>query len=494
MSNSNSNKRLFDNDESQQPSKLTPLTSTHNNKREESLFYESNEITQITKPIIEYSQQEEATLIRKIDLRLVPWISWVYLLSFLDRSNIGNVRADLIEELNLNEKQFGFAVGVFYFGYILFEIPSNLILKSISPSLWIGLIVCAWGICSTLMIFAHDFVSLIIIRVFLGISESGFFPGMVFYFTLWYKSNEQGYRIALFFCSSALAGAFGGVLAYYILQIPDGSFALQAWQWLFIIEGIPSIISGFITCCILPNYPHNSNWLDERERSIATHRLESNNNLNLNEKKVDKKQIFSTMTSGLVWNFAILYFCAVTPLYSISFYTPAMIMELGYSKLQANLLSSPIFIVTAIVIVLLAKSSDKTKERAIHIIICSSTAAIGFALLSWSAMQQFSTLSYAAMFLTAPFTNSLIPIILAWLNNSMQSSTANATAAGLVVGFGNLGGIVGPNLYSLLYIEPSTELPRGSFALAHMAMAIILISCSIVAFFLRLKLKNQQPN
>eukprot|EP01100_Stratorugosa_tubuloviscum_P011772 TRINITY_DN5339_c0_g1_i1.p1 TRINITY_DN5339_c0_g1~~TRINITY_DN5339_c0_g1_i1.p1 ORF type:complete len:459 (-),score=185.00 TRINITY_DN5339_c0_g1_i1:63-1439(-) len=434
------------------------------------------------------NEQAENELLKKIDWKIIPLITLLYLLSFLDRSNIGNVRFDLLNDLEISERQFGFAVGIFYVGYILFEIPANLILRASIPSIWIGSIAVAWGICTIAMIFVNDFKDLILVRIFLGITEAGFFPGAVFYLTFWYKKQEQGRRLGLLVASTACAVSIGGILAYLILQIQSDSFGLKPWQWLFLIEGFPSILTGIFTCFYLPNYPNNAKWLTEEERKLAKLRLPD-----IEEKKSNFEfdKVLDILLNTTVWFFALIQVSIVTPSYAVTFYIPSIINEIGFTKFQSNLLSSPVFAVTAIMVFLIARQSDIYGDRSIVLISCASISAVAFVLLGIASMLQQHMIALCCIFVAAATTYSQVPVSLAWLNSTITGSTNSATATALVIGFSNLGGILGPNIYSWLYIIPNEEQGiKGSFSLGHFAMAISSFCSICFTFLLRLKLKG----
>jgi MFS family permease len=220
-------------------------------------------------------------IVRKQDARIVPLSAAIYLLCYLDRSNIGNAKVlneatgdDLLQEARMTNFQYTIALMVFLIAYALFEVPSNYLLKRFRPSRWIAFLMFAWGACTVGLGGARSFASVTVVRVLLGVFEAGLFPGLVYYLTFWYRAEERSLRVAAILASATLAGAFGGALAYGIGHM-NGVAGLAAWRWLFIIEGIPSCLSAVAVLFLLPDYPETARWLSAEEKALAEQRLQS---------------------------------------------------------------------------------------------------------------------------------------------------------------------------------------------------------------------------
>jgi MFS family permease len=211
----------------------------------------------------------ERRLLRRIDRRLLPWLSLLYLLSFLDRANLGNAHTALQRDLHLSDAEYSLAVGAFFIGYVLCELPSNLLLRRATPRKWLARIVVSWGAATAAAAAVSSFTGLVVARCALGIAEAGFFPAMVLYLTMWYRNREQSLRLALVYAAAALAGSLGGILAFGILRL-DGAGGLGGWQWLFIIEGVPSILAGIVTWFYLPNDPQVRIRLGACESTVSS--------------------------------------------------------------------------------------------------------------------------------------------------------------------------------------------------------------------------------
>ncbi|CAG8770496.1 12886_t:CDS:10 [Gigaspora margarita] len=220
-----------------------------------------------TNALTNIESAEEKRLLKKIDLRIIPLVTILYTLSFLDRVNIGNAKlAHLERDLGLTGDEYNWALGIFFLGYVLFEVPSNIALIKIKPSIWISTLMVGWGTIMTGMAFVKNFSELMAVRFLLGAFESGLFPGVVFYLTKWYKKSERTYRISLFFSGATIAGAFNGLLAYAITNL-DGKFNLHGWQWLFIIDGVMTVIVAFFSYFLISDYAETASWLTEDERN-----------------------------------------------------------------------------------------------------------------------------------------------------------------------------------------------------------------------------------
>jgi len=470
-------------------------------------------------------------------------VSFLYLLSFLDRSNISNVKNDLMAHIGMEEIQYSRAVSVFYIGYILFEVPANIVLKRVPPAYWcvekknffffdpdlwrnnncsfffvvvanyyrIGSLVVAWGICSTCMIFVNTYADLMILRAFLGVAESGFFPGVIFYLTFWYQRGEQGLRFALFYCSSALAGGFGGLMAYGILQLE--ALGLVGWQWLFLIEGIPSIAFGILTWFVLPNYPIGSHWLTPAEQDYAQSRLTHLKKVAAGNSSSKMKvlliylficlslirpvqYVVMTLKDPKIWGFMSINVCVVTAAYAVSFYLPSIINEFGYDDLTSNLMSSPVWFVGAIAILFNAFHSDAQREWSYHIIVPAFVAVVGFIGVGVcsSPFYQNNGLAYTSMFLVCAGVPPLIPIVLSWMTNSIKGTTRVGTASAMVVSFGNLGGFIGPTVYGTLKTVLNPEDPeeewKYSYYLAHFVNAGIMFLCILCCLVVKVTIKD----
>lgn len=295
-------------------------------------------------PTIEFTKAEERALLRKQDLTILPLSAFVYFLCYLDRSNIGNARIlnsstknDMQTETHSTQYQFNIALMVFLVAYAIFEVPSNILLKKLRPSRWIAFLMFSWGAITMGLGGVQNFASMAAVRFILGMFEAGLFPGLVYYLTFWYKSDERSVRMAFILASASLSGAFGGAIAYGIGHM-NGAQGLSAWRWLFIIEGAPSCLSAFVVLFILPDYPEEH--LKGRQREIALVRLEVEGSKS-HQPSMTWHDAKSTLTDWRLYGHYLLYFCLSVPFSSLSLFSPSITAGLGYSDLRAQLMTVP---------------------------------------------------------------------------------------------------------------------------------------------------------
>ncbi|KKY35272.1 putative major facilitator superfamily transporter [Diaporthe ampelina] len=317
------------------------------------------------------SPEAEKALLWKQDKRIVPLSAAIYFLCYLDRSNIGNAKIlnastqhDLMSETGMTNYQYTIALMIFLVAYGLFEVPSNVLLKKLRPSRWIAILMFGWGACSTGLAGAHNYGAVTGVRFLLGVFEAGLFPGLVYYLTFWYKTDERSIRVAFILASATLAGAFGGAIAYGVGHM-NQAHGLSGWRWLFIIEGAPSCLSAFFVLFFLPDFPETVSWLSGEERALALRRLhvEGSKGLRQSDWWHDTK---TTLLDWRLWGHYAVYFGISTPFSSLSLFTPSITAGLGYKDLQAQLMSVPPYAVAYVVQILVSWSADRFNSRGLH--------------------------------------------------------------------------------------------------------------------------------
>ncbi|CAO3682485.1 hypothetical protein G6F70_006621 [Rhizopus microsporus] len=397
------------------------------------------------KEFIPPSPEEVKAVLWKLDLRIIPFLGLLYLCSFLDRVNIGNAKlAGITKDLNITSSDFNIALSIFFIGYILFEVPSNLILKFIGPSKWIPIVMISWGTVMAAMAACTNTAGLLAARFFLGITEAGLFPGVIFYLSLWYTRAEQATRVAIFFACSTVAGAFGGVLAYGIMQM-DGIRGLHGWQWIFIIEALPTLILAFISYFFLPDFPENSKFITEREREIIIHRLKEDAGPST-ETHFSWKQFRAVFTDYKVYMHCVIYICCATPLYSLSLFLPSIIQGMGFTDLRAQAMSAPPYAIACAVTVVVAMDADKRRERGLHLAVPAAVGALGYALLVGLRNHGPVAMYIAACIATTGvFAN--VPAMLSWFTNNIGGHTKRGVACAFIISVGNIGGAIGGQIY-----------------------------------------------
>ena len=387
--------------------------------------------------------QSDAELISKIRRRLLPLMFAAYIVAFIDRVNIGFAALQMNPHLGFSATVYGFGAGVFFIGYFIFEVPSNLILERVGARLWIARIMISWGVISAAMMFTRGPMSFYLLRFLLGVAEAGFFPGMILYLTYWFPANERARAVALFMTANAVAGIVGGPLAGALLTM-DGLGGLGGWQWLFLFEGIPSVLIGIIVFAYLPDGPQDARWLTASERR----RLEERLAVDAAATREHRHSVRDVLTDARVWAFCWLYLAIVIGLYSVSFWLPQILKRFsGASDFVTGILSALPYVFAAIGMVWIGGHSDSTGERRWHVALPALVAAGGLLLCSVSTTPG---LALAALSLAAPER--------------------------LNIAVGNLGGFVGPYAVGLLSDAPgSLMIPVGTLSSSLVIAAILAL-------------------
>jgi MFS transporter, ACS family, tartrate transporter len=376
------------------------------------------------------------TIYRKISVRIIPFMMALYLVAFLDRVNIGFAALTMNADLGLSPSAYGWAAGIFFIGYLTFEVPGNLILERIGARFWIAGIAMVWGLVSIATGFVHGNMSLCIVRFLLGVAEAGFLPGMILYLTYWFPAERLARFVGLFMMAVPLASAIGAPMSGLILDGMDGLLGVKGWQWLFIIEGVPSCILGLMTLVVLPDRPARVRWLTTEERAIVVARAAGTaaNRPSTHEK------LWPALLDRRVLLLGLVYFGVVVGLYGIGLWLPQLIRGLGFSITQVGLATALPYVVSSIAMLLWAVHSDRTGERAWHVAL---PIAVSAASLLASIYFPSSTFTYAALCLaTVGIYATLGPF---WVVPPLfLAGTGAAGGIALINSIGNLGGFLGP--------------------------------------------------
>ncbi|KAI1262742.1 major facilitator superfamily domain-containing protein [Xylariaceae sp. FL1019] len=392
----------------------------------------------------------EKRMVRKMDIRLMPTTALIYLLCYLDRSNIGNAKVlnsdkgDSIQQTNhISNYQFTIALMVFLVAYSIFEAPSNMALKIASPRRWIGFLTIAFGAFCTGMAGTHNGAGLAALRFFLGAAEAGVFPGMIYYFSFWYKPEERATRIASFLCSATLAGAFGGVLAYGVGHL-NGAGGFEAWRWLFIIEGVPSIVVGLLVFFFLPNYPETTSWLSTEEKTLQARRMGIHGNSS--EQKLNWKDVKEALTDYRFYFHYLAYLSMGSCTASLSLFAPTIVQGLGYQGLNAQLYTVPPYATAYVWTIFMAWLSDRYKTRGIIAGSSCSIGAVSF-LISATLPGTYYTARYVLLVFATSGVFGALPSLCAWVGDNSRTTTAGALSTALNVAFSGPGQISGVWIY-----------------------------------------------
>ncbi|KAF2798229.1 high-affinity nicotinic acid transporter-like protein [Melanomma pulvis-pyrius CBS 109.77] len=430
----------------------------------------------------------EAKLVRKLDLFLIPVVMLLYLLSFLDRVNIGNARLYKLEtDLGLKGNQFQVAVSILFVTYILSELPSNLVLKKLRPSRWIAFITVSWGIIATLTGLVQNFAGLVVCRLFLGAVEGGLFPGMAIYLTFFYTKRELALRIGYLFVSAALAGACGGLLAFAIGHM-QGVSGQNGWRWIMIIEGIPTFVLGIATWWILPDNPETAYFLNEAERKLAAVRLTRQTGYTVTAAAFHWEDVRAGLKDWKVWAFSFAQFGSDTMLYGFSTFLPTIIRGINPKASAAliQVLTIPCYALGAITYLIAARFSDHQQKRGLYTVIFGLISIVGYAML---ISDSSSAVHYAGCFFVAMGLYVCVGLPLAWLPTNCPRYGKRTTATGLQLSIGNCAGIMASFLY------PAKEGPR--YVRGHavtMGMVAWAILCYSLLWFYFAKANAKRAN
>src|SRR6201988_1591947 len=380
----------------------------------------------------------ESTAYRKVDVRLLPFLFLCYILAYLDRVNVGFAKLQMLKELSMSDAAFATGAGIFFIGYFFFEVPSNVLLKKFGARMWIARIMISWGVISACMIFVKGEWSFYAMRFLLGLAEAGFFPGVIFYLTLWYPSKLRASRTAWFVAAIAVSGVVGNPVSGWIMDKLSGAMNLAGWQWLFLSEGIPSVIVGIWVIFYLDSSIEEAKWLTAEDKALLT------NNLIAEDKQKTEHKLANAFKSGKIWVLCAIYFTLMIGLYGIAFWLPTIVKAFGIKGyLGVGLITAIPYGVAVIGMVILSNHSDKTGERRLHYVFNVTAGAAGLVLSGIFA----SNPVLAIVFLSIGTLGVIGSMPLFWpLPSAFLAGTAAAAGIGIVNSVGNLGGYFGPNI------------------------------------------------
>jgi len=390
----------------------------------------------------------ETRVVRRLQRRILPFVMVLYFVSFLDRVNVGFAAFSMNKAIGLTPSAFGFGGGVFFLGYILFQVPSNLIMLRVGARVWIAQVVVAWGfvsVASAFVVGPHSFYAL---RFLLGLAESGFFPGTLLYLSLWFPARHRAQAIAAFMAAAPLSTAIGSPISGALMELPK-FLGLMNWQWLYIIEALPAIALGFLTLKVLTDKPEDAKWLDDEERAwlastLEAERLESS--MHAGKRKAKGGEVWAALRDPRVLALALVYSGTSAGLYALGLWSPLILRQFGYSAMTIGWLNSAPSFVAVAAMILWARHSDLTLERTWHVAIPCLAACLGFV---WAGNSAGALGVILALTIVNMGVNSAKGPV--WAMPSMFLSGASAAAGiALINSMGNLGGFAGPLLIGWL--------------------------------------------
>jgi ACS family tartrate transporter-like MFS transporter len=406
---------------------------------------------------------EERAVIRKAALRLLPFLCLLYFVAFLDRVNVGFAALTMNQDIGLSSSAYGFGAGIFFLGYFLFEVPSNLALKRFGARRWIARIMVTWGLVSIAMAFVEGPVSFWILRFLLGVAEAGFFPGIILYLTFWFPNRVRGAIIGYFLLANPLSSVIGAPLSTALLG--TSLFGLAGWQTMFIVEGLPAVLLGVAVLHWLRDSPSQAEWLTARERGVLTAAVARD------QRASQHSSLREGLVNPRVWLFAIVYFGLNLGVYGFGFWAPQMIKALGgFTNEQTGLVTVIPYACGALAMFLWGRHSDRTGERRWHLTAPALLGAIGFMCGSLAADVQLAMACYT---LGAVGIFAALPVF--WtLPSAMLTDRAAAGGIALINSIGTLSGVLGPVMIGRLN-DATGNYAAGLFLLSFsMAVAGVL--------------------
>ncbi len=414
-------------------------------------------------------QTIERRTIAKVSWRLLPLVALAYCISYIDRSNISFAALTMNKDLAFSAYIYGWGAGIFFFGYFLFEIPSNLALEKVGARIWIARIMITWGIISGLTAFVTGTTSFLIIRFLLGAAEAGFFPGMILYFTYWFPSEYRGRVISTLFIAQPVANAAASIASGAILEM-DGLLGIKGWQWIFVIEAIPAVLLGCVILKVMTDRPARADWLTTEEKTWLQTRIDGENR---QVESAGRLTLLRALADPRVLALSAIYLMSVTANYGIVFFMPQIIKGIGLTNMMTGLVSSIPYIIGTIGLIAWGWSSDRNKERRWHLIAASTLGAVGLAFAAWSGASYWALLGMSAA--TVGIYGSRAAF---WPMPSLfLTGTAAAGAIAMINAVGNLGGYFGPFIVG--WIKDST----GKFEAGLYFLAACSLMCAVITYF-----------
>ena len=422
------------------------------------------------------SLSEEDRIYRKVGWRLAPFLVLCYIVSYLDRVNVGFAKLQMLQDLHLSETIYGLGAGIFFIGYFIFEIPSNLILHKVGAKLWIARIMITWGLISAAMLFTNSPMTFYVLRFLLGAAEAGFFPGIILYLTYWYPNARRGRMTTFFMLAVPLSGLVGGPISGWILASLSGANGLAGWQWLFLLEGLPSVIIGIAVLFLLDDRIEKAKWLTDSEKGVLAR------NIAAEEPTKEDLPIGTVMARLRVWAMAITYFAFVMGLYGVGFWMPTLIKQTGVnSPLAIGFLTAIPNLFAIIGMILISRCSDRSRERRWHLAIPALFGALGLFL---TTMTTDVTMSMVALTVANVGICTVLPLF--WSQpTAILGGTAAAAGIALINSVGNLAGFVSP--YLVGWLKDTTGTTNSGMYM----LAVSLIIGGLIALSHPAKLVNK---
>ena len=404
---------------------------------------------------------------RRIAWRLLPYLFTLFVIAFLDRVNVSYAALEMTHDLSFSNRVFGFGSGIFFVGYLLFEIPGCLIVERWSARKWFARIMVTWGLVTVLMAFIRTPMHFYLVRILLGVCESGFFPGVLVYLTHWFRAEDRAKACAMFMIAIPVANIIGSPLGGWLLGVHW--FGLQGWRWLFIVEGIPAIVFGIITVFYLTDWPREARWLPPQERDWITAELEQEA---LAKKALRTYRVWEALRQPAVIRLTVIYFFAVSSIYSLTIWLPTFLKRAsGMSDLAVTMLSILPYVAVLLAMLFNGWHSDRTNERRWHTVIPLMFGVVAFALTILSGSHFW--LAFVCL-IVASSANAFLPAF--WpVPSAFLGESAAAASIGLINSIGNLGSLVTPSVIGYFLDRTRSFTPGFLYVIVSLLIAIYLM-------------------
>jgi ACS family tartrate transporter-like MFS transporter len=410
----------------------------------------------------------ETATIRAISMRLIPFLVMAYFFAYLDRVNLGFAALTMNAELKFSPTVFGWGAGIFFIGYFLFELPSNLALEKFGASRWIARIMVTWGIISALMAMVNGEWSFYFLRFLLGVAEAGFFPGIILYLTYWFPAEYRARFLGAFAVAVPVSTVIGAPVSGLLLGL-DGVMGLKGWQWLFVIEGIPSVLLGIVTWFYLTDRPEKAKWLNAEQKAWLASKLQAENAA---KQAVRPLSLGQALSSGKVIALSLIYFGYVGAVYGMQFWLPQIVKAFGLTNAQTGFVTAIPYLFGTIAMILWARHSDATRERVAHV-----GGPLLLTALALGASSYITDPTITMIALTVVAIGMFCTFAVFWtLPTAWLSGTAAAGAIALINSIGNLAGFGGP--YLIGWVKETT----GNTSTGLLVLALLPLAAGLLVF------------